>query len=118
MPTVTRALRSLRHIPANIRLLAEVCAHAATPWYVKAGIAAILAYNLSPFDAVFDFIPILGHLDDAAIVGFGIAGCLQLVPPPVLAECRTRAQSDSSNAAMWHLLLWVSIAVFAIEFFI
>ncbi len=119
VPTFNRALGVLRRFPVHVRLLAELCAHARTPWYAKAGIVAVIAYSLSPLDIVFDFIPILGHIDDAAIIGFGIAGCIRLIPPAVLAECRVRAQSPGKSlSAMWHLLLWVTIAVFAIGTFV
>ena len=36
-----------------------------TPWYAKALIGLVIAYALSPIDLIPDFIPVIGHLDDA-----------------------------------------------------
>ena len=41
---------------------------ARTPWYAKLLAGAIVAYALSPIDLIPDFIPVLGHADDAIIV--------------------------------------------------
>ena len=51
-----------------------------TPWYAKVLAAAVVAYALSPFDLIPDFIPVLGYLDDLIIVPAGIAIVLRLVP--------------------------------------
>lgn len=45
------------------------------PWYVKVLVTVGLLYLLSPIDLIPDFIPVLGHLDDALLV----AGLLKLV---------------------------------------
>ncbi|MEN6411243.1 MAG: YkvA family protein [Veillonellales bacterium] len=39
-----------------------------TPIWVKSAIIAALGYFVFPFDAVTDFIPILGWLDDAGVI--------------------------------------------------
>src|SRR6266511_3919668 len=64
-----------------------------TPWYARALAAAVVAYALSPFDLIPDFVPVLGYLDDMVIVPLGIALALRLVPADVLSECRERARS-------------------------
>lgn len=45
------------------------------PMYVIAGIGGTLLYVLSPVDLIPDFIPVVGFIDDAAIVAF----CLKMV---------------------------------------
>lgn len=45
------------------------------PWYVISAIVAALLYVLSPIDLIPDFIPFVGYLDDALVVG----ACLLLV---------------------------------------
>jgi uncharacterized membrane protein YkvA (DUF1232 family) len=45
------------------------------PFWVIAAIVFALLFVLNPFDLVPDFIPIVGYIDDAAVV----AGCLALV---------------------------------------
>ncbi len=116
---VSRTIGGLRMFPFNVRLLAEVCAHPRSPFAAKAAVALVIAYSMSPLDLIPDFIPILGHLDDAAIIALGVTGALKMVPAEVLAQCRMHAKDASSAvSAFWHLLLWVAAAVFCLEFFL
>ncbi len=45
------------------------------PWWVIAAIVFTLLYVLSPIDLIPDFIPVIGLLDDAAVLGL----CLVLI---------------------------------------
>ena len=45
------------------------------PWKTAAAIVAALLYFINPFDIVPDFIPLVGYLDDAVVVG----ACIKLV---------------------------------------
>src|SRR5687768_5877097 len=63
-----------------------------TPWYAKAFAALVAAYAFSPIDLIPDFIPILGYLDDLILIPAGILIAVKLIPAPVLADCRERAQ--------------------------
>jgi uncharacterized membrane protein YkvA (DUF1232 family) len=45
------------------------------PWWALASVVAALLYVLSPIDLIPDFIPVVGLMDDAAVV----AACLLLV---------------------------------------
>lgn len=45
------------------------------PFNVVAAIGGALLYVLSPIDLIPDFIPIIGYLDDAAVIAF----CLSLI---------------------------------------
>ena len=49
---------------------------------------ALIAYALSPIDLMPDFIPVLGHVDDAIILPLGVWLLWRLVPSDVRAECR------------------------------
>ena len=92
--------------------------HPQTPWYAKLLVAGIVAYALSPIDLIPDFIPVLGYLDELVLVPLGIALAIRLIPPPVLAECRTRARDVlregkpvSRTAAAVIVALWIAVAV-------
>ena len=43
-----------------------------TPWTTIAALTGALIYVLSPIDLIFDFLPGIGFLDDAVIIGLAI----------------------------------------------
>jgi uncharacterized membrane protein YkvA (DUF1232 family) len=43
-----------------------------TPWRTIAALTGALIYVLSPIDLIFDFIPGIGFLDDALVIGLAI----------------------------------------------
>jgi uncharacterized membrane protein YkvA (DUF1232 family) len=45
------------------------------PWFVVSSIGASLLYVLTPIDLIPDLVPLLGFIDDAAVLGI----CLKLV---------------------------------------
>jgi uncharacterized membrane protein YkvA (DUF1232 family) len=92
-----------------------------TPWYAKVIAAGVVAYALSPFDLIPDFIPVLGYLDDLIIVPAGVAFVLRLVPPLVLADCRKRAAHQATRpgsrlGAAFMITLWLAVGLWAILF--
>ena len=50
------------------------------PWWVMAAIVFTLLYVLSPIDLIPDFIPVIGLLDDALVMGL----CLALIEQDLL----------------------------------
>lgn len=64
------------------------------PLRAKAAIALTLAYALSPIDLIPDFIPVLGYLDDLILVPALITLSIRLIPAPLLADARARAQDE------------------------
>ncbi|MDT0676412.1 YkvA family protein [Zunongwangia sp. F117] len=51
------------------------------PWNIIASIGGALLYVLSPIDLIPDFIPVIGYLDDAAVIAF----CLNLIEKDLAA---------------------------------
>ena len=93
-----------------------------TPWYAKAWAGLVLAYAFSPLDLIPDPIPVLGYLDDLILLPLGIALVLRLIPAPVMAECRVKAQGrlDSGQPVNWSaaaviVCIWIALAVIAIR---
>lgn len=58
-----------RYAVMRIRLYAQLLRSAATPWHVKGLMAVAGLYLLSPVDFIPDTVPILGLLDDFALLG-------------------------------------------------
>lgn len=67
-----------------------VLRHAQTPIAAKVLLGLAVGYVLLPFDLIPDFIPLIGHLDDAIIVPGLIYLALHLIPEQVMTECRMR----------------------------
>ena len=62
------------------------------PWYARLFVAGLVGYAFSPIDLIPDPIPVLGYMDDLVLLPLGVALALKMIPAPVLAECRARAE--------------------------
>jgi uncharacterized membrane protein YkvA (DUF1232 family) len=62
-----------------------------TPRLAKALAILAAGYALSPLDLIPDFIPVLGHLDDAVLVPLGLYLAFKMIPPEEMAGHRTTA---------------------------
>lgn len=94
-----------------------------TPWYARLWAACVVAYAFSPIDLIPDPIPVIGYLDDLVLVPLGIMLALKMIPPPVLAECREKAQAAMSQdrppnwlAASTVIATWILLAALAVVF--
>lgn len=110
-----------RHLKTETFALYLAARHPRTPWYAKLLVAGIVAYAFSPIDLIPDFVPILGYVDDLILIPMGIALAIKLVPAPVLAECRARAQETMRNgrpvsrtAGTVIVVIWVALAALCI----
>jgi uncharacterized membrane protein YkvA (DUF1232 family) len=74
-----------------------VAAHPQTPKNAKILLGAAIGYALLPFDLIPDFLPFIGHLDDAFIVPGLIYLALRRVPLAVVEECRADISSSFSS---------------------
>lgn len=86
------------------------------PWTAKVLAGAVAAYALSPIDLIPDFIPVLGYLDDLVLVPLGIALAVRLIPAPMMADLRARAEAllerpSSRGAAVVIVILWLAAAL-------
>src|SRR3954463_7238732 len=71
-PTLRRVARSVPF--AEDAVAAYYCAFdRETPFHVRATLIAALAYFILPFDAVPDFIPVAGFVDDASVLAAALA---------------------------------------------
>ena len=61
-----------------------------TPWLARLPALAVMAYLISPIDAVTDFIPIIGWIDDAMIVPLGLWLAGRFIPEPIKTDARAK----------------------------
>ena len=89
-----------------------ICHDARLPAATKAFAVAFVVYAISPFDFVPEVLPALGMLDDVLLVQAGLMLIRQLVPPPILAEHRARADRALARisfglVAVLILAIWI-----------
>jgi len=103
-----------RRLRVELFALYLAARHPQTPWYAKVVVAGFVAYAVTPVDLFPDALPILGIVDDVIFVPLAVALAVRLVPSPVLAECRGRAQQRivMSKKSNWIVLvaIWSALA--------
>ncbi|MCV2489249.1 YkvA family protein [Geodermatophilus sp. YIM 151500] len=66
-PDAMRARELLRLLPDVLRLVRRLAADGTLPRGVRVRLWLLLAYLVVPIDLVPDFVPVLGHADDAIV---------------------------------------------------
>ena len=59
-----------------------------TPLVIKGAFLAGLLYCISPIDIIPDAVPLLGMVDDAAVLPAAVFGLIRLLPPAVHLRAR------------------------------
>ena len=75
----------------------RVLADPRTPVSAKIFLGLAIGYLCMPFDLIPDFIPVLGHLDDAVIVPALVYAALRLIPQELVAEHRANVLADAAR---------------------
>ena len=81
-----RFLQVLRHLPNFARLYWRLFRDRRVSILPKALLVLTLVYVISPFDLIPDFIPVIGEMDDLAVVLSGLWLFIRLCPPEVVRE--------------------------------
>ena len=69
-----------------------------TPLSAKLFLALAIGYLCMPFDLIPDFIPVIGHLDDAVIVPALVFAALRFVPRELVSEHREQVIRDQATS--------------------
>jgi uncharacterized membrane protein YkvA (DUF1232 family) len=64
-----------------------------TPWYSRMIAGCVVAYVLSPVQIIPSFIPVIGFMDDAAVIAAGLALIRVLTPKNIMQDARNHAQT-------------------------
>lgn len=72
----------------ELQLYRNILADSRTPWLSKVLLGLAVAYAVTPVDLIPDFIPVLGHLDDAIIIPVLVFLALKTIPRSLLGEHR------------------------------
>jgi uncharacterized membrane protein YkvA (DUF1232 family) len=72
----------------ELQLYRNILADPRTPRLTKILLGSAVAYAVTPVDIIPDFIPVVGHLDDAIIVPALVYLALKTIPKPLLEEHR------------------------------
>jgi uncharacterized membrane protein YkvA (DUF1232 family) len=90
---ITESIRTwARTVKRDVIMLWFARRHPGTPFLVKALCVVAVAYALSPIDLIPDFIPVLGYLDDVAVLPALIWLAVRLLPSRVVQDCRAQAE--------------------------
>ena len=86
-----------RTFKRELAVYRRVLADARTPLGAKIFLGLAVGYLCMPFDLIPDFIPVLGHLDDAIIVPGLVYIALRFVPRELVAEQRTQVTREADQ---------------------
>ncbi len=80
-----------KSVKAELTMYRLVLADRRTPLAAKIILSLAVGYLLLPFDLIPDFLPIIGHLDDAVIVPALVVLAVKMIPTEVLDDARLKA---------------------------
>jgi uncharacterized membrane protein YkvA (DUF1232 family) len=67
--------------------------HPRVPWYARLVAACAAGYLFSPIQLIPNYIPVIGFLDDFAVLFLGAKILQKSIPPDVFTECRELADA-------------------------
>ncbi len=89
---MTEAVEELRKLPTYARLVWGLARDERVPLRQKAVLAGVAAYLTLPIDVIPDFIPLVGQLDDLAVLLFGLDWFIRTAPSDVVEEHLARIE--------------------------
>ena len=82
-----------RLIPDSVGLVRGLMRDPRVPRRWRWALGGLLVYLVLPFDLVPDFLPVVGHVDDAVVVVVVLRGVLRAAGPAVVTEHWAGSQS-------------------------
>lgn len=89
------ALDTARKLPTYARLVWGLARDPRVPLSQKLVLGGIAGYLAFPIDIIPDFVPVIGELDDLAVIIFGLDWFIRNAPPEVVEDHMARiARND------------------------
>ena len=96
---MNEALDTVRKLPTYARLIWGLARDPRVPLSQKAVLGGIAAYLAFPIDIIPDFIPVVGQMDDLAVLMLGLDWFIRNAPPDVVEEHMARIASHDDTLA-------------------
>lgn len=110
--------RRFRIFRKEVLVLYFALRHPATPLLPKVLVLLTLAYLISPFDAIPDFIPFVGYLDDVVLVPFLINTSFKMLPLQVKEYSAERAGREAKRLKILFTLALILLVILLVWLFI
>ena len=81
---------------SELQLYRNILADSRTPRLTKVLLGLAVAYAVTPVDLIPDFVPVLGHLDDAIIIPVLVFLALKTIPKSLLEEHRQALSKEKT----------------------
>src|SRR2546426_455072 len=94
---VAEVVGLIRRLPTYIRLVWALLRDSRVPGRQKLILAGIGAYLVLPLDLIPDFVPVLGQLDDLAVVLLGLDLFVRSAPEAIVAEHLAKISQDQDQ---------------------
>ncbi len=88
--SVNEALETARKLPTYARLVWDLARDPRVPARQKLVLGGLAAYLAFPIDIIPDFIPVIGQMDDIAVLILGLDWFIKHAPPDVVDEHMAR----------------------------
>ncbi len=89
---------ALAQVTRTLQLVWRLLQDPRVPPLPKLIVPLVIVYVISPIDLIPDLMPILGQVDDLAVIFFGIRFFIEMCPPDVVMEHR-RAIAGAAGRA-------------------
>jgi uncharacterized membrane protein YkvA (DUF1232 family) len=87
----------IRRLPTYMRLVWALLRDSRVPAGQKLILAGIVGYIVLPIDLIPDFVPVLGQLDDIAVVLLGLDLFIRSAPQDIVEEHLSRIAQDKDQ---------------------